>query len=82
MDTDTRGGDSPEATWRRLHAEEADDRELEEARRVLPCSLWGDAGPAHTLTSTSGLQSREKMDLCCFKPQRLWSSIPAAPGHR
>lgn len=50
MDTDTRGGDSPEATWRRLQAEEADDRELEEARRVLPYSLWGDAGPAHTLT--------------------------------
>ena len=50
VDTDTRGGDSPEATWRRLQAEEVDDRELEEARRVLPCSLWGDAGPAHTLT--------------------------------
>lgn len=59
MDTDTRGGDSPEATWRRLHAEEADDRELEEARRVLPYSLWGDAGPAHTLTLCVCVCARE-----------------------
>ena len=54
VDTDTRRRDGPEATWRRLQAEEAEDsqqcQELEEARRVLPWSLWGDAGPAHTLT--------------------------------
>lgn len=43
VDPDTRGGDGPGATWRRLRAKEAEDsqrsQELEEARRVLPWSL-------------------------------------------
>lgn len=41
VDTDTRGGDSPEATWRRQRTG---------GREGPPLQSLGDAGPAHTLT--------------------------------
>ena len=46
-------------------------QELEEAGRILPCSLQGEHGPARTLILDSWPPDCERVSFCCFKPPRL-----------
>lgn len=48
-------------------------RQLEETERHFP-------GACDTLTSDFWLQNWERIDLCCFKPLRLWRFVVMATG--
>lgn len=47
-------------------------RELEEAGRILPWSLWREHHPASTLIWTCAPHNCEKINGCSFKPFSLW----------